>query len=145
MLHELVQATTQKSESHELIRVVSWTIKCSISVSPLHFLSFLTVPGAGSRCEISVRLRLPPSVNGKQTTTNRKSLNFQFFSFKIGQVNKNFRSQSRSWSRSKWLRPHTRQICFVTESANPLLFLAVYKAASSEAGWWGGGGPGLWN
>ena len=35
--------TTRKSEKHELIRVVSRTISCCISESPLQFISFLTV------------------------------------------------------------------------------------------------------
>ena len=35
--------TTRKSEKHELIRVVSRTISCCISESPLHFIFFLTV------------------------------------------------------------------------------------------------------
>ena len=44
VLHELVHDNTRKSESHELIYVVvSWTNSCSISVSTLHFISFLTV------------------------------------------------------------------------------------------------------
>ena len=34
---------SRKSEKHEQIRVVSRTISCSISESPLHFISFLTV------------------------------------------------------------------------------------------------------
>ena len=42
-LHELVPDITRKSESHELIRVVTWTNSGSISVSPLHFIYFLTV------------------------------------------------------------------------------------------------------
>ena len=33
----------RKSESKELIRVVSWTDSCCIAVSPLQFISFLTV------------------------------------------------------------------------------------------------------
>ena len=41
ILHELVLDTTQKSEKHELIRVVSRTNLCSISESQLHFISFL--------------------------------------------------------------------------------------------------------
>ena len=40
---EKVRGTTRKSEKHELIRVVSRTISCCISESPLQFISFLTV------------------------------------------------------------------------------------------------------
>ena len=43
ILHGIVHYTTRKSEKHNLIRVVSWTNLCSISESPLHFISFLTV------------------------------------------------------------------------------------------------------
>ena len=43
ILHEIVRDITRKSEKHELIRVESRTISCSISESPLHFISFLTV------------------------------------------------------------------------------------------------------
>ena len=37
IIHEIVLDTTGKSEKHELIRVVSPIISCSISESPLHF------------------------------------------------------------------------------------------------------------
>ena len=43
IIHELVHDTARKYENHELIRVVSWTNSWSISVSPLHFISFWTV------------------------------------------------------------------------------------------------------
>ena len=43
ILHEIVRDTTRKSENHELIRVVSQTIACTISKSPLHFIFFFTV------------------------------------------------------------------------------------------------------
>ena len=44
ILLEIVRDTSQKSEKkNELIRAVSQTISCSISESPLHFISFLTV------------------------------------------------------------------------------------------------------
>ena len=43
ILHELVHDTARKSENRELIRVVIWTNSCSISVTPLHFISFRTV------------------------------------------------------------------------------------------------------
>ena len=41
ILHEIVHDTTRKSEKHELICVVSRTCLCSISESPLNFISFL--------------------------------------------------------------------------------------------------------
>ena len=40
ILHQIVRDTTRKSEKHELIRVVSRTISCSISESPLKFLTW---------------------------------------------------------------------------------------------------------
>ena len=48
ILHELVHNSTRKSESHELIRAESGTNSCSISVSPLYLISFLTVHGGRS-------------------------------------------------------------------------------------------------
>ena len=45
ILYELVRDTTCKSEKHELICAVSWTNLCSISESPSHIISFLTVYG----------------------------------------------------------------------------------------------------
>ena len=39
-LHEIFRDITWKSEKHELIRVISRTISCSISESPLHFIFF---------------------------------------------------------------------------------------------------------
>ena len=37
---EKVRATTRKSKEHEIIRLVSRTISCSISESPKHFSPF---------------------------------------------------------------------------------------------------------
>ena len=43
ILHEIVRDTTQIRSCFSDFRVVSQTISCSISESPLHFKSFLTV------------------------------------------------------------------------------------------------------
>ena len=43
ILNEIARNTKCKSEKQELIRVVSRTISCSISESPLHVISFLKV------------------------------------------------------------------------------------------------------
>ena len=40
IIHELVRDTKRKSEKPYLICVVSWTNPCSISESPLHFISW---------------------------------------------------------------------------------------------------------
>ena len=48
ILHEIVRDTTRIPEEHELISVISRTISCIISESPLHFIYFLTV------CAISI-------------------------------------------------------------------------------------------
>ena len=53
ILHEVVCDTTRKSERHELIRVVSRSISCSISKSSLHFIYFLTVLLIISNCELA--------------------------------------------------------------------------------------------
>ena len=48
ILYEIVRDTTRIPEEHELISVISRTISCIISESPLHFIYFLTV------CAISI-------------------------------------------------------------------------------------------
>ena len=42
IIHKLVRDTSRKSEKHELIRALSWNNPCSISESPLQFISFVS-------------------------------------------------------------------------------------------------------